>query len=204
MQDPELAGNTHSLKVVVTFYAVIVSTVAAARLESDALSHTDKDRSAPTSRTVLCHRARSARPVPHWFLKDIPVGACSSAQKEPVSASRSTSCPYTLKFPCLFMIVPSCFKVDAPFVVGGTFIGKHESRHKADYRRSFTSAPVDDAEYTLLRRELMGGSRVQAKLPRFLISCRTVQEFWSYISSAYGKYGNNANIYGKSLPLFNC
>ena len=64
-------------------------------------------------------------------------------------------------------------------------IGKVERVKVILIIRATTIEPVDDAEYALLRRELMSVGRVQAKLPRFLIQCRTVQELKSGKSQGY-------------------
>lgn len=47
---------------------------------------------------------------------------------------------------------------------------------------------VDESEFVDLRRTLINEPIISAVLPKFLFQCRTIQEFWTFIKTKYGKY----------------
>lgn len=51
-----------------------------------------------------------------------------------------------------------------------------------------TNLAYDDGEYTALRRDLVGITRVRPKLPRFVIECPTLDEFWHFVRPKYAHY----------------
>ncbi len=51
-----------------------------------------------------------------------------------------------------------------------------------------TGNGVDEGEYVRLRHELLKESLVKAHLPRFVRSCATVSEFWSFIQPKFKSY----------------
>jgi hypothetical protein len=46
----------------------------------------------------------------------------------------------------------------------------------------------DSAEYARLRSELLGHPETQAKLPRFVQTCRNLYEFWDFIKPKFAHY----------------
>ena len=46
----------------------------------------------------------------------------------------------------------------------------------------------DSADYAALRQELMSHSETQAKLPRFVQTCRNLSEFWDFIQPKFPSY----------------
>lgn len=51
-----------------------------------------------------------------------------------------------------------------------------------------TGGYSEDPEYRQLRRRLMGHPHIKAKLPRFVETCRTLDEFWGYIKPQFQHY----------------
>jgi hypothetical protein len=51
-----------------------------------------------------------------------------------------------------------------------------------------THESYEDDEYIALRRELIGTARVRSKLPRFIVNCHTLGEFWTCIKGLYAHY----------------
>jgi hypothetical protein len=51
-----------------------------------------------------------------------------------------------------------------------------------------TGNGVDEGEYMRLRHELLKEPLVKSHLPRFVRSCATVSEFWSYIQPKFKSY----------------
>lgn len=51
-----------------------------------------------------------------------------------------------------------------------------------------TGGIANDEEYQLIRYELIADMRIKEKLPRFVHSCRTLDEFWGYIKPMYAHY----------------
>jgi len=51
-----------------------------------------------------------------------------------------------------------------------------------------TSGFVDDAAYRQLRRELLAVARLKDKLPRFVETCRSLDEFWGVIKPMFAHY----------------
>jgi len=50
------------------------------------------------------------------------------------------------------------------------------------------SAPTDNDEYVELRRELVANPQIRDALPSFVVSCRTVPEFWNLIKTEFAHY----------------
>jgi len=46
----------------------------------------------------------------------------------------------------------------------------------------------DEAEYKVLRRELLENQRIAGKLPRFVMTCRSLAEFWGVIKMKSPNY----------------
>ena len=46
----------------------------------------------------------------------------------------------------------------------------------------------DNVDYATIRRELMGESNIADKLPRFIKTCRNLQEFWGFIKPKFASY----------------
>ncbi len=59
--------------------------------------------------------------------------------------------------------------------------------------------PTDPDEYANLRRELVALPPVKAALPSFVISCRTVPEFWSFIQSKFPSYKERTDFLQKEF-----
>ncbi|MGB7509660.1 MAG: abortive infection family protein [Pelodictyon phaeoclathratiforme] len=51
-----------------------------------------------------------------------------------------------------------------------------------------TGGGSNDIEYNELRRELTAHSRISKMLPRFVLSCRELSEFWGFIQPKFGSY----------------
>lgn len=51
-----------------------------------------------------------------------------------------------------------------------------------------TGVSCDSADYASIRHELMGVSEIADKLPRFIKTCRNLQEFWDYIQPKFAHY----------------
>lgn len=51
-----------------------------------------------------------------------------------------------------------------------------------------TGSDPSDAEYKKLRAELLGNPLIKSKLPRFMRTCRTLDEFWGFIQPKFGQY----------------
>jgi len=51
-----------------------------------------------------------------------------------------------------------------------------------------TGGFADDQEYASLRRDLIGTTRIKDRLPRFITTCRSLDEFWGFIQPKYGRY----------------
>ncbi len=52
-----------------------------------------------------------------------------------------------------------------------------------------TGEPASDEEYAQLRQELVSSQLLRDKLPRFLFSCRSLDEFWQFIRPKFEHYG---------------
>jgi hypothetical protein len=51
-----------------------------------------------------------------------------------------------------------------------------------------TGGGCDAGEYVKLRRELLSVARISEKLPRFVHTCRSPDEFWGFIKYKFGHY----------------
>ena len=51
-----------------------------------------------------------------------------------------------------------------------------------------TGGQPDDHEYDILRRELVAEARLRSKIPRVLLTCRNLQEFWTFIQPKFKHY----------------
>src|SRR3972149_1865888 len=51
-----------------------------------------------------------------------------------------------------------------------------------------TGGFVEDVEYRQLREALLAVPRIKAKLPRFVETCRTLDEFWGFIKPKFTHY----------------
>lgn len=51
-----------------------------------------------------------------------------------------------------------------------------------------TGGLANDGEYQALRHDLIADVRIKEKLPRFVHSCRTLDEFWGHIKPMYATY----------------
>jgi len=51
-----------------------------------------------------------------------------------------------------------------------------------------TGGTCEAAEYKSIRSELIADSRIAGKLPRFVRTCRTPDEFWGFIKLKFGSY----------------
>ncbi len=51
-----------------------------------------------------------------------------------------------------------------------------------------TGGTGDDNEYKDLRREIISMPRINKLLPRFVHTCRTLDEFWNFIQPKFGSY----------------
>jgi hypothetical protein len=51
-----------------------------------------------------------------------------------------------------------------------------------------TGGSSDDGEYKVLRRELLENHRIAEKLPRFVMTCRSLAEFWGVIKAKSPNY----------------
>lgn len=50
------------------------------------------------------------------------------------------------------------------------------------------SEALDGAEYILLRRALLADQRIAEKLPRFVMTCRSLNEFWGVVKMKSPNY----------------
>ncbi len=65
-----------------------------------------------------------------------------------------------------------------------------------------TGGGSNDIEYNELRRELTAHSRISKMLPRFVLSCRELSEFWGFIQPKFGTYVERREYLRKELdPL---
>lgn len=65
-----------------------------------------------------------------------------------------------------------------------------------------TGGSERELEYSRLRQALIGESSLGALLPRFVKTCRTIQQFWGYIKQQNEKYeGRRQHIYAAFQPL---
>lgn len=51
-----------------------------------------------------------------------------------------------------------------------------------------THESFEDDGYIALRRDLIDTAHVRQKIPNFVIQCRTLGEFWTYIKARYSHY----------------
>jgi len=51
-----------------------------------------------------------------------------------------------------------------------------------------TGGAEDDGEYRELRQALLANSSLQPYLPRFVLTCRNLQQFWQFIKGKFGTY----------------
>jgi len=66
------------------------------------------------------------------------------------------------------------------------------------------SAEADNDEYVDLRRELVANSQVQASIPSFVVSCRTLSEFWNFIKIKFSHYQERRDYLKEQFePLLN-
>jgi len=49
---------------------------------------------------------------------------------------------------------------------------------------------TDDTEYKKLRAELLGNPLIKSKLPRFMRTCRSLDEFWGFIKPKFEHYAD--------------
>lgn len=57
-------------------------------------------------------------------------------------------------------------------------------------------------EYKAIRNKLLGIARVKSKLPRFVQSCRDLDQFWAFIKPKFVHYAERRTyIYGEFQPL---
>jgi hypothetical protein len=59
----------------------------------------------------------------------------------------------------------------------------------------------DSNDYIELRRELVQNAQICSHLPTFISSCRTLNEFWSFIKPSLKHTLNVGNIYEINLIL---
>lgn len=55
-------------------------------------------------------------------------------------------------------------------------------------RARATGGVADDGEYTQLRRELLEDAEVRARLPQFVQTCRSLDEWWGLIKEKHASY----------------
>ncbi len=77
--------------------------------------------------------------------------------------------------------------VGSEVMTGRDLLVKLETFKSILVARARGETPRDD-EYTALRRELVANPAIKQALPSFVISCRTVQEFWSFIQPKFSTY----------------
>jgi hypothetical protein len=59
-----------------------------------------------------------------------------------------------------------------------------------------------EVDYVRLRKALVGHTSIEALLPRFVKTCRSIQQFWGYIKQQSDKYeGRRLHIYAAFQPL---
>jgi hypothetical protein len=58
-----------------------------------------------------------------------------------------------------------------------------------------------DEEYTALRRELVATPAIKAALPSFVVSCRTVLEFWRFIQPKFPTYKERTDFLQQEFEL---
>jgi hypothetical protein len=65
-----------------------------------------------------------------------------------------------------------------------------------------TGSSEKEPDYARLRQALVGDPSLDALLPRFVKSCRSIQQFWGYIKQQHEKYeGRRQHIYTAFQPL---
>jgi hypothetical protein len=65
-----------------------------------------------------------------------------------------------------------------------------------------TGSSEKEHEYARLRQALVGEPSLDALLPRFVKTCRSIQQFWGYIKQQHEKYeGRRQHIYAAFQPL---
>jgi Abortive infection C-terminus len=66
-----------------------------------------------------------------------------------------------------------------------------------------TGGSADDRQYQILRKEITANSLVKDIAPRFLRTCRTLDEFWQFIKYEYGRYGERRKfLWDAFRPMF--
>jgi len=67
-----------------------------------------------------------------------------------------------------------------------------------------TGGNVEDEEYKQLRRKVLSDKRIEDVLPRFVETCRSVRQFWSYIKQKFETYEERRQfIWSEFAPAFN-
>jgi len=61
-------------------------------------------------------------------------------------------------------------------------------------RATGSSGVSDEAEYKVLRRELLENQRIAEKLPRFVMTCRSLAEFWGVIKMKSPNYAGRRDF----------
>ncbi len=65
-----------------------------------------------------------------------------------------------------------------------------------------TNGGADDAEYSALRRQLIAIPSVRDRLPRFVLTCQNLGQFWAFIKCQYGTYAERRKyLWGEFAPL---
>jgi hypothetical protein len=66
-----------------------------------------------------------------------------------------------------------------------------------------TGGSGEDKQYQVLRKEISNHSVLKDLAPRFLRTCRTLDEFWQFIKYEYGTYAERRKFLWESFrPLF--
>lgn len=65
-----------------------------------------------------------------------------------------------------------------------------------------TGGPSSDAEYAAMREELVLDPTIKRLLPRFVITCRDLSQFWAFIKQKFAHYDERRGyIWGEFAPL---
>src|SRR5256885_486522 len=60
----------------------------------------------------------------------------------------------------------------------------------------------DEAEYKMLRRDLLANQRIAERLPRFVTTCRSLAEFWGVIKMKSPDYAGRREFLRKEFDPF--
>lgn len=65
-----------------------------------------------------------------------------------------------------------------------------------------TGGGEDEAEYTRLRQAVLSQSALEAHIPRFVRTCRSLGQFWQFIKNKYGTYAERRTyIWDEFRPM---